>query len=458
MNILSFSSNKINNMLLKQGAVLKKIGETGIIETIYYKEEVRKELDIECCITTLEDVSSSNDIVIFDFLTLLENHYIYLNKVYSEITINSLVSEEKAKRIKKKNVSDELVDIFKESFRVIINRLVKDYHPSNIVILEFKFNETNEEAKKKNKKLFEFYKEVHSIIPGKTTIDLAIDEIDDIQNINLLEEINKQLYNNKIFKKEKIHRSISNIRYIFDKAQLNNKNKLIVIFSAFSTNIPKYNYVYFFKTIDCNKLFILDDYGEKGSYYLGLNGNLEIESSVMSLITKIMSENDIKLKDVIAVGSSKGGSAALYFGFKYRFGNVIAGAPQYRIGSYLIDLSIKDYAKDIFGDLSTKSRIKYDNIIRLVLNNEKHTHASILTSDGDQQYEKFLKQLEIENRCLGYGIEFEKCDIGNHGEIAQEFPIYLEKKLNEILCGKGLYGSTPIFKIIKGIKRRGDFK
>ena len=67
---------------------------------------------------------------------------------------------------------------------------------------------------------------------------------------------------------------------------------------------------------------------------------LDIETSVVSLISNIMHENNILFKNVISVGSSKGGTAALYYGMKYNYGNIIVGAPQYKIGTYLSDLSI----------------------------------------------------------------------------------------------------------------------
>lgn len=452
MKILSFLSNDFNVMLQKSGVEVKCIGETGIIETIYHSEEIKDELKINEFINTLDDIEAGYDAVVFDFLSILNNHYLIRNKVLNEETIDRFFSSEQDNIFKKK-IDTEVMEIFKESFKVITNKLLKYYHSNQIIIVKTMIDKENEEDERKERLLSKIYEEVDKIIPGCKYLDLSKEEIDENDKFNLVESIQQILDSTEIFKREQVHRSIKNIRYVFQKSAVINNKKLIVIFSSFSTGAPKYNYMTFLKAIDCNKLFILDDYGEKGCYYMGLDGDLEVETSVMSLISSIMASNNIQFRDVISIGSSKGGSAALYYGFKYGFGNVIAGAPQYKIGTYLLDLSIKKYAEDIFGNSSISSRIKYDNMIRLILTNDNHTKAVILTGDGDNQYKKVLKELEYENDDGNYGICFDKCDIQNHSDIAKVFPDYLIKSLNEILGGMGKYSSTPIFKIIKRLRR-----
>ena len=252
---------------------------------------------------------------------------------------------------------------------------------------------------------------------------------DDV-NQEIIRMINKNI-NSKKFHGEKIFSSIHPIKYYFEKAKLNNKNKLMIIFSAFSTDEAKYNYISTLKTCDCNKLFILDDFGSKGTYYLGLKGDFNIETSVMALISYIMSKNKILFSNVISIGSSKGGSAAIYYGLKYNFGNIIAGAPQYKIGTYLSDLSISDYALEIFGEISDCNRIKYNNLIRLSANT--CTNIYLLTSDGDNQYKKVLKEFEFVSRELNIKLNIDKCEINNHGEISREFPKFLYDKLDLVL-------------------------
>ena len=168
-----------------------------------------------------------------------------------------------------------------------------------------------------------------------------------------------------------------------------------------------------------------------------------------------MRENNILFKDVISVGTSKGGSAALYYGMKYNYGNVIIGAPQYKIGTYLSDLSIKTYGKDIFGEINIANRIKYDNLIRLVSNNK--TKVSILTSEGDNQYKRVLKEYSNVAEELGLSVKFDMCTIKEHNEIAKVFPEYLLNKLEQILRIK-VVNKIFLYKYIRKIfkyKRRG---
>ncbi|MGL4740594.1 MAG: accessory Sec system protein Asp2 [Sarcina sp.] len=259
----------------------------------------------------------------------------------------------------------------------------------------------------------------------------------DILNINF-KNITKSIFNN-----EKNFSSLATIRYIFEKAKFFNSDSLIVIFAAFAKDEAKYNYIKSLKAIDANKLFILDDYGSKGTYYLGLDGNFRVESSVISLITNIMSKKQIKFQNVIACGSSKGGSAALYYGFKYNFGNIIVGAPQYRIGTYLCNLSIKDYAYEIFGDIKCENSLRYDNLIRLVSN--RNTKVHLLTGQGDRQYKLYLKDFIQLASDYELNLTVDMIEINGHNDIAKEFPVYLNTHLAGILKG---YNFTNIVKFI----------
>ncbi|NEC29011.1 DUF2974 domain-containing protein, partial [Streptomyces sp. SID8111] len=57
--------------------------------------------------------------------------------------------------------------------------------------------------------------------------------------------------------------------------------------------------------------------------------------SVITLITNVTKALGLTPGDVTLWGSSKGGSAALYYGLKYGFRNIVASVPQLRIGSFV---------------------------------------------------------------------------------------------------------------------------
>lgn len=72
----------------------------------------------------------------------------------------------------------------------------------------------------------------------------------------------------------------------------NHSNRLIVIFSGFPAGEkPLYNYMRTLKDVKADKLFILDDFGYKGSYYLLENGTERPRDLVQSLIEHVVREN-----------------------------------------------------------------------------------------------------------------------------------------------------------------------
>ncbi|MGG7141917.1 accessory Sec system protein Asp2 [Clostridium nigeriense] len=406
--------------------------------------------------TTLKDITNIDGKLVINLLNEIK-YLLNYRDVY--------ILEEKYKDlIKKKGINFQRIDslnvdykIYEEAIKIVSNKFISSINVDDILIFDFRLDEKyyikdNEKVMLTNnereivininshlQKIANIFKEV---LPGINikTIDSGL-YIRDTQmrtiefEETLMEDITNIIKEFKVIKKsfinEKIHNSNLGIRYYFKKAIFNNKDKLIIVFSAFSNDKPKYNYINTLSTYDCNKLYILDNYGSKGTYYLGLNGDLEIETAVMSLISKIVSENNINFKNIISIGSSKGGTAALYYGMKYNFGNIIVGSPQYKIGTYLCDLSIKTYADEIFGDRSIANRIKYDNLIRLICNNKSKIY--LLTSDGDNQYDRVLKSFEYVSEELNLNLKIDKCDIKNHNDIAKEFPKYLEDKLSKIL-------------------------
>ncbi|MCR1951280.1 hypothetical protein NSA50_09470 [Clostridium sp. DSM 100503] len=451
MNLVTYLEDHINDLIensLKEHKV-KRIKNQSLL--LFSNDQYKvNELGLDNDINTFGNIDVNGDKFIFDLIKEIDS--LYKKKEFYSYTSNLKIGG-KESLIDTVNIEDLE---YKEIIKIFINKLSKQFHSSDIILLNFFFDEefktignelmalSEDEIKyiqnmnSHLNRLVGIFKELYPGI-SVVTFEKAI-VIDDLKNktfkfrddVNqeIIRMINKNI-NRKKFHGEKIFSSIHPIKYYFEKAKLNNKNKLMIIFSAFSTDDAKYNYISTLKTCDCNKLFILDDFGSKGTYYLGLKGDFNIETSVMALLSYIMSKNKILFSNVISIGSSKGGSAAIYYGLKYNFGNIIAGAPQYKIGTYLSDLSISDYALEIFGEISDCNRIKYNNLIRLSANT--CTNIYLLTSDGDNQYKKVLKEFEFVSRELNIKLNIDKCEINNHGEISREFPKFLYDKLDLVL-------------------------
>src|SRR5699024_3500568 len=77
-------------------------------------------------------------------------------------------------------------------------------------------------------------------------------------------------------------------------------------FVVFSTMIPKYDYKYNYyqtlKDINAYQLYIKDDVGEFGNYYVANNKNPEIQTEVISLIYNLIRKYNIALRDVTLIG------------------------------------------------------------------------------------------------------------------------------------------------------------
>lgn len=430
MNILSLCSKELNSCINElNDKSIKKIEYETLLDIFYFD------------INTLENLNCKYDCIYIDIISILKDHYVNKHNIISvnNDNKNRLIDEKEKKKI------------FIRSFNTIINRLIKNNNINEIKLIVATFDEQCEEVSKFNLFLNDIYNILVRENPGISTIDY-IGTLRRNDNKYFIDLKKKNDIEKTTFKGEKIYPSIKNIRYFFEKAKIFNKNKLIVVFSAFSKDIAKYNYINTLKCIDCNKLFILDDHGIRGSYYIGLDGKYDIETSVFSLITKIMNENDINFKNVISAGSSKGGSAAIYYGLKYNFGNIIAGAPQYKIGTYLCDLTVKEYGVDIFGDNSLSNRLKYDSLIELIIENNQNTEINLLTGVGDPQYIRVLK--EFEDVCKLYKLKLKETliDIENHADISKKFPEYLIENTIKILKGKGCIKNKKILNIFKRIR------
>lgn len=96
-------------------------------------------------------------------------------------------------------------------------------------------------------------------------------------------------------------------RYIYEN---NHSDKLLVVFSGIGE--AKYNYIRTLKSLRCDKLFFADVWAGNVSYHLLENGRPTPEEATQLIIDQYL--NTGKYSYVAALGSSKGGTVALYYG------------------------------------------------------------------------------------------------------------------------------------------------
>lgn len=233
-------------------------------------------------------------------------------------------------------------------------------------------------------------------------------------------------------KEKKFEYKNKRVKYLFRNR---NSNKLIVVFSGFAgRNVKaKYNLV---RTLSKNKesqLFILDDFGfmNVGSYYLGDNMELWRDEVIIRLINKF-SQKDI-IKKVIFCGSSKGGSAALLYGFKMDADYIIAGSPQYDILKYL---SQNEYhlkiLEAIVGNNQNNKECLTGILNKTISNSKKISVVKLLISSLEESYTIDVSHLINDLKSNNIKVSIDDMKFNSHDEIGIFFPSYLLECLADI--------------------------
>ena len=178
------------------------------------------------------------------------------------------------------------------------------------------------------------------------------------------------------------------IEYRFSHARNGNRH-LVVVFANF-TAPEEYGWSNgVLDKVRGNILWIRDFFDGANSYYLCKGMDFSLEKSVAALITRVMTDLSLTPDDCTVFGSSKGGSAALYFGLKYGFRNILAAVPQFLIGSY-VRAGIPGAARLMMGEVSEENVRLLDAVLPKLVRDSPHRDANIylLSSPQDQQYSR----------------------------------------------------------------------
>lgn len=163
---------------------------------------------------------------------------------------------------------------------------------------------------------------------------------------------------------------------------------LIVVFSGFGS-VGEFTYDLENVLQDCpaHVLWIKDDFNDHCSYYLCQGMDFHIEDVVNNFILKKLKELNLTKEDCTLIGCSKGGTAALYFGIKFQFKNILSSVPQFYIGSY-IKKGWPAIASHMMGDVSNQHVERLNDILPKLINSDNNLDKNIylLTSKADTQY------------------------------------------------------------------------
>lgn len=238
-----------------------------------------------------------------------------------------------------------------------------------------------------------------------------------------------------IFKGEKVYFADRAIRYVFQPCE--GSQQMLVVFSAMSPDeTARYNYLKVLKDEPCHRLFILDDFGQRGTFNIGVDGNHEIETSVISLLHAISREIGVGFEKMIALGTSKAGGIATLFALKYHFEGLIVGGSVYHIGDWMLENDEErnkmrlTMTPPIYKDHIDLQRAYLNQLMYQVdFKKKPKTQIFIQTIENDPYrkgvLEPFLKFLDFHQ--LPY--EFDIYPGKRHNLLGESYPEYLRQVL-----------------------------
>lgn len=248
------------------------------------------------------------------------------------------------------------------------------------------------------------------------------------------------------FNSEKVYFNDQPVKYVLQESKVNSPYLVISFSGLYSTEFqggpPVYNHIRTLETVKTNKLFILDSYENQFCYYVGFGGSKEFERSVFALIMSVANRLKVPADNIIATGSSKGGTAALYFSMKYYFGHAIIGAPQIYISKYLDQRansqSMRKRYYRLLGENREFGQAFWDNLILNQVNiTQQFPNFYFHVGEGDFHYNQHLKPLlnKLKNKKINYSLDLKPYK--EHRETGLYFTPFLRNKVYEIMQYKG---------------------
>jgi hypothetical protein len=234
------------------------------------------------------------------------------------------------------------------------------------------------------------------------------------------------------------------IKYLFYPCK--GSDKLVVVFQAVNRK-PGYNYIKTLSGVHANRLYIKDEYGgdkaTRSSYYLGKGRSFDIADKVQRLITEITGSLKIERSDCIFAGSSKGGFAALYHGYRFRAGHILPGGPQVLLGDYLYSRSKKSVRPPILdhiaGGLDDVSVAWANRILQEVILSATapYPDTEIHVGCREPHYrEHVLPFLELVERAKIPNVAVDLADYSTHAELATHYPKFLRDRVETIVLAQ----------------------
>lgn len=229
------------------------------------------------------------------------------------------------------------------------------------------------------------------------------------------------------------------LKYMYfpaDQTKPGHANLLMVGFQGCHNKQARYNYIRTCSQLNIHRLFIKDDFAPngRGSYYLGEYGQYNVERLVHSMVQTFIDR--LQPEKTLFIGSSKGGYGAINCGIEFQNATIIAGAPQYRLGTYLDKPVNRPNLIDIIGECTPENIAELDARLehKIKTNPFSETQTCYLHySNREHTYEKHIKDLLRDLKASGMPVIEDVADYTEHGDVGKYYPDFLSDTIRSMM-------------------------
>lgn len=222
---------------------------------------------------------------------------------------------------------------------------------------------------------------------------------------------------------EILYQQVGTTRIGFRQQQAkSDRNHLVVVFSGFRKHGTFDFGGGILDTFPSHIIWIDDTFSNNYSYYMLANGGEDISQDINEFILRKLQSLGLDKKHCTLAGFSKGGSAALYYGVKFGYQNIVTSVPQFNISKYVRD----NWASEcdaMFGGSDGTTYKKYENIISKIINDDEDVNKNIylFTSPSDTQYEtEIIPNLHLFERYANFNLVTSETPlVSQHNEVTR---------------------------------------
>ncbi|MCU0816105.1 MAG: hypothetical protein MUF74_06410 [Cypionkella sp.] len=236
---------------------------------------------------------------------------------------------------------------------------------------------------------------------------------------------------------------------------------LVVVFSGFGAQSEfTYDFIGALDHCPADVIWIKDSFHGRASYYSSGSNPDYVADAVNDFIEEKLNTLGLSKQMCTLLGASKGGSAALMYGLRYDYKNIIASVPQLRPGLYIQQYWPEIY-KHILGPEESNDIEEFDlRIISCASKCAADKNIYLLTSEIDTQYlDQIHPYLDVFSRFENFNLVYVESQLVNaHNQITSYATPLILGLLNSLSMGfapEGISGRTSAKHLSPPTKKSG---